>query len=32
MGHQTAEMEARYRHLYPNRRASAILSVFDKAS
>lgn len=28
MGHQTAEMEARYRHLFPDQRRSAVLSVF----
>lgn len=28
MGHQTADMEARYRHLFPDQRRSAVLSVF----
>jgi integrase len=32
MGHQTKEMEKRYRHLFPEQRRAAVLSVFAKAS
>lgn len=32
MGHQTEEMEARYRHLFPAQRRAAIASVFDRAA
>ena len=31
MGHQTAEMEARYRHLFPARRRAAVMAVFGQA-
>jgi site-specific recombinase XerD len=31
MGHQTAEMEARYRHLFPDRRRAAVVAVFGNA-
>ena len=32
MGHQTADMEKRYRHLFPEQRRAAVMSVFGKAS
>ncbi|MGH9806973.1 MAG: tyrosine-type recombinase/integrase, partial [Terriglobia bacterium] len=31
MGHQTAEMEARYRHLFPAQRRAAVMAVFGQA-
>jgi len=32
MGHQTAEMEARYRHLFPAQRRAAVMTVYGKPS
>ncbi len=32
MGHQTADMEKRYRHLFPEQRRAAVVSVYGKAS
>jgi integrase len=32
MGHQTEEMEKRYRHLFPEQRRATVLAVFGKAS
>ena len=31
MGHQTEDMEKRYRHLFPEQRRAAVMSVFGKA-
>ena len=31
MGHQTEDMEKRYRHLFPEQRRAAVLSIFGKA-
>jgi integrase len=32
MGHQTADMEKRYRHLFPEQRRAAVVSVYGQAS
>ncbi len=32
MGHQTEDMEKRYRHLFPEQRRAAVLSIFGKVA
>jgi len=32
MGHTTLEMQQRYRHLFPQQRRAAVMTVFGKAS